>query len=347
MSAWSCGLQLFLAIAPLSFFFNQRLLICLPDFVLPSVIAELNKAKLKGLENSPGIWKYVTLKRSKLKMISSPALTISPASYHQKTFVIDGTIGFVGGINISDFYQNTPAHTGEKRAHDIFCRAEGPVVQDIERNIVGRWKCIGRINAIWSPAGAVASSGAWPRVVSARSETRSSGRRGGRGRAGGLPRACAGRNGGEARALRRIVGVEVGVRVGAAGSEGDLGRGARGGDRGWLGGEVEVGEDGGDDGGVGDGGEDPHGTGAAGAHPQVVAEGASFTLHLAQWICPRRPTSARSSGMEAVSAASTDIPRGRCRCAPRRGPAGAIDRSWCARRRGAGRVAGWSASRRR
>ena len=72
--------------------------------------------------------------------------------------------------------------------------------------------------------------------------------------------------------LRGIVGVEVGVRVGAAGPEGDLGRGAGGGDRGWLGGEAEVGEDGVDDGGVGDGGQDPHGAGAAGAHQKVLTE---------------------------------------------------------------------------
>ena len=38
--------------------------------------------------------------------------------------------------------------------------------------------------------------------------------------------------------------VEVGVRVAAAGPAGDLRRGASGGDPGWLGWEVEVGEDG-------------------------------------------------------------------------------------------------------
>ena len=62
------------------------------------------------------------------------------------------------------------------------------------------------------------------------------------------------------------------MRVAAGGPEGDLGRGASGGDRGWLGGEAEVGEDGSDNGGVGDRGQDPHGAGAAGAHQQVLTE---------------------------------------------------------------------------
>jgi phosphatidylserine/phosphatidylglycerophosphate/cardiolipin synthase-like enzyme len=106
---------------------------------LQGTIDGLNRVGLKGLENSPGIWPFMTLKGKRLKMIGSPSFNISPASHHQKTLVIDNKIGFVGGINISDFYQNTPEHLGNHRAHDIFCRVEGPVVKDIERNFVGRW----------------------------------------------------------------------------------------------------------------------------------------------------------------------------------------------------------------
>lgn len=106
---------------------------------LKEVIDKLNKAKLAGLENSPGIWPLVKLASGKLKMADKPALKIVPGTHHQKALVIDGKIGFVGGINISPFYHTTPEHKGNQRAHDIFCRVEGPVVEDIERNFVGRW----------------------------------------------------------------------------------------------------------------------------------------------------------------------------------------------------------------
>jgi phosphatidylserine/phosphatidylglycerophosphate/cardiolipin synthase-like enzyme len=106
---------------------------------LQKVIDNLNKTKLAGLENSPGIWGLVELKADKLKMAAKPVFQAWAASYHQKTFVIDNKLGFVGGINISDFYQNTPEHLDNHRAHDVFCRIEGPVVADVERNFAGRW----------------------------------------------------------------------------------------------------------------------------------------------------------------------------------------------------------------
>ena len=108
--------------------------------VLQAIIKQLNDKKLAGLENSPGLWRLVKLLNSgRVEMIAKPAFSASPASYHQKTILIDNQVGFVGGINISDFYQNTPQHLGDHRAHDAFCRVEGPVVTDIERNFVGRW----------------------------------------------------------------------------------------------------------------------------------------------------------------------------------------------------------------
>lgn len=106
---------------------------------LVKVIAGLNKAKLAGLENSPGLWGHVKFKRKKLTMVDSPSLDIFPASHHQKALVIDNKIGFLGGLNISSYFQDTPAHSKAAPAHDIFCRIEGPVVKDLERNFVGRW----------------------------------------------------------------------------------------------------------------------------------------------------------------------------------------------------------------
>jgi phosphatidylserine/phosphatidylglycerophosphate/cardiolipin synthase-like enzyme len=42
-------------------------------------------------------------------------------------------------LNISDYFLDTPQHLKKEPAHDIFCRIEGPVVADLERNFVGRW----------------------------------------------------------------------------------------------------------------------------------------------------------------------------------------------------------------
>ncbi len=122
---------------------------------LQDAVKDLNANNLAGLENSPGIWDVVQLKSGKLQIIANPALTAYVATYHQKTVVIDNRIAFVGGINISDFYQNPPTHLGDQRAHDAFCRVEGPVVADVERNFVGRWNDeFSRFNAFVAAANA-------------------------------------------------------------------------------------------------------------------------------------------------------------------------------------------------
>lgn len=83
--------------------------------------------------------------------------------HHQKTFVIDGRTAFVGGINMTQEYWDTAAHSfGDERRvsyditdparrsamalapgtlplHDLFARIEGPAVADVEANFVERW----------------------------------------------------------------------------------------------------------------------------------------------------------------------------------------------------------------
>ena len=83
--------------------------------------------------------------------------------HHQKLFVIDGTIAWVGGINMVQSYWDTNAHLGDDdrrvnyditdpgtrkaRAnaqenlplHDLFARFTGPAVADVEANFVERW----------------------------------------------------------------------------------------------------------------------------------------------------------------------------------------------------------------
>ena len=81
--------------------------------------------------------------------------------HHQKTFVIDGTIAFVGGINMTQEYWDTQSHTplDDRRVsydlvdpaqrtkaalttlplHDLFTRVTGAAVSDVEANFVERW----------------------------------------------------------------------------------------------------------------------------------------------------------------------------------------------------------------
>jgi phosphatidylserine/phosphatidylglycerophosphate/cardiolipin synthase-like enzyme len=81
--------------------------------------------------------------------------------HHQKTFIIDGKIAFVGGINMTQDYWDSSAHAidDERRVsydvtdpsqrtakakdalplHDVFARLTGPAVGDVEANFVERW----------------------------------------------------------------------------------------------------------------------------------------------------------------------------------------------------------------
>ncbi len=80
--------------------------------------------------------------------------------HHQKTFVIDERIAFVGGMNSLQGYWDTPAHDPRDRRrvpssvppnkieaqlenypplHDLFSRIEGPCVQDVATNFFQRW----------------------------------------------------------------------------------------------------------------------------------------------------------------------------------------------------------------
>jgi phosphatidylserine/phosphatidylglycerophosphate/cardiolipin synthase-like enzyme len=92
-----------------------------------------------------------------------PDSDLNPGCHHQKTFVIDGTRAFVGGMNMLQEYWDTPRHEfGEDRRvdydigdrdlaqrlavgpdsiplHDLFGAFEGDAVRDVEANFVERW----------------------------------------------------------------------------------------------------------------------------------------------------------------------------------------------------------------
>lgn len=56
---------------------------------------------------------------------------------HRKLLVVDGRIGFIGGMNIGMEWLST--HHGGKGWHDIHVRVEGPVVRELSRLSISTW----------------------------------------------------------------------------------------------------------------------------------------------------------------------------------------------------------------
>jgi len=107
---------------------------------LDKQIDAYNKAKMAGLEKSPGLWESVKIVRKKLTTSATPNLATFPGTFHQKVVIADNKTALLGGLNISNYFQDDSSHLKPKEpTHDIFCRVEGPVVGDIERFFVGRW----------------------------------------------------------------------------------------------------------------------------------------------------------------------------------------------------------------
>ena len=57
---------------------------------------------------------------------------------HRKIVVIDGKIGYTGGMNVADYYLVGTEQVGEWR--DMHCRIEGPAVNELQRIFVRFWK---------------------------------------------------------------------------------------------------------------------------------------------------------------------------------------------------------------
>src|SRR6185312_15467911 len=53
---------------------------------------------------------------------------------HRKILVVDGEIGFAGGVNIADFYQ--PPEKGGGGWRDTHVKIEGPAVADLQRAFI-------------------------------------------------------------------------------------------------------------------------------------------------------------------------------------------------------------------
>lgn len=63
---------------------------------------------------------------------------------HRKIIVVDGVLGFVGGINVSDKYINTSEEKGVLFWRDTHLKLEGPVVSTLQYIFMGDWNyCAG------------------------------------------------------------------------------------------------------------------------------------------------------------------------------------------------------------
>ena len=61
---------------------------------------------------------------------------------HRKIVIIDGRIGYTGGMNVADYYIVGTEQVGEWR--DMHCRIEGPAVNDLQAIFARFWKKLGK-----------------------------------------------------------------------------------------------------------------------------------------------------------------------------------------------------------
>ncbi|MCX5590340.1 cardiolipin synthase ClsB [Alcaligenes endophyticus] len=86
------------------------------------------KARFRIYRPPPRAWRDSWLSLRRLRRL------------HRKVAVIDGTIGFVGGINILDDFQDVPNVTGQASPRfDFAVRCTGPVVAGLERAQYALW----------------------------------------------------------------------------------------------------------------------------------------------------------------------------------------------------------------
>lgn len=70
--------------------------------------------------------------------IKFPYLNHALSRDHQKIIVVDGLIGYTGGMNIADYYINGLKDIGPWR--DMHVRIEGPAVEDLQKAFFYSWK---------------------------------------------------------------------------------------------------------------------------------------------------------------------------------------------------------------
>jgi cardiolipin synthase len=63
---------------------------------------------------------------------------------HRKLLVVDGAVGFAGGINVGDEW--LPREEGGRGWHDIHIRVEGPAVRELAKLAVATWRVHGGVD---------------------------------------------------------------------------------------------------------------------------------------------------------------------------------------------------------
>lgn len=95
-------------------------------------------AAIDWLACSPGLWEHVTVSGDAVR--ARPGrLTLRPGSFHEKSCIVDGRIAFVGGFDIDRKRYDTREHDAEDAWHDLACRVDGPVVDDLTARLTRRW----------------------------------------------------------------------------------------------------------------------------------------------------------------------------------------------------------------
>jgi cardiolipin synthase len=88
-----------------------------------------------GSDRYGGATMAALLRANGVNVIDSPPAPLLSKVDHRKSLVVDGSVGFTGGMNIGDDYRNN--------WHDMHSKIEGPAVADLQSAFLARWKDAG------------------------------------------------------------------------------------------------------------------------------------------------------------------------------------------------------------
>ncbi len=120
--------------------------------------SEGREQALSRLAEMPGLWSMVREESGRFKIDPAWLAPLHPGSHHEKICIIDGHTVFLGGLDIDPKRLDRPDHDSENGWHDVACRIDGPLAQEVERHFRTRWN-IGtesfaeRLEGFTAPAG--------------------------------------------------------------------------------------------------------------------------------------------------------------------------------------------------
>ncbi|MQX37950.1 phospholipase D family protein [Roseospira navarrensis] len=91
--------------------------------------------------DAPMLWRHMTVRGGRKPRPSHRSiLPVYPAVHHEKSCVVDGAVGFVGGLDIDRERFDTPEHRSLRPWHDVAARLDGPVVAAVAAHFANRWR---------------------------------------------------------------------------------------------------------------------------------------------------------------------------------------------------------------